>query len=170
ALQKEWEDGLSAHWETYEPLQIFGEALKAFILSQYGQSALILPIHYRSHFYGSILLLKEQAVPFTQSAQRFSAVVSTLLALFFQNAAEYAETKNVNLLEQSENITLTNDQEERIKKHVLAAYETTLAMLSEEGISLTNKQRKMLYQINDALQAVLTEIPPFIFQSDDGTI
>ncbi|MGB9521801.1 MAG: GAF domain-containing protein, partial [Anaerolineales bacterium] len=157
---KVWEDGLSSHWENFEALHIYGESLKPFILSNYGQVALIVPIHFRTELLGSLILLRTQNIPFEPSQRQLASFLADYLASILMIYRLSSSQKEIVISEELQQADSTEIRDS-VKQHILDAYETTLAMLSEEGMLLSNKQRKMLYQINDNLQAILTEIPPF---------
>lgn len=160
-----WEDGLSTHWENFEALHIYGESLKPFILSNYGQVALILPIHFHAELLGSLILMRTQNIPFEPSQRQIASFLADYLAsilMIFRLSTSHREI----MIGEEQLRAGSTEKRDSIKQYILNAYETTLAMLSEEGMLLSNRQRKMLYQINDNLQAILTEIPPFTSQPE----
>ncbi len=162
---KIWDDGLSSHWVNFEALHVYGESLKPFILSDYGQVALIVPIHFHSELLGSLILLRTQNTPFDPSQRQIASFLTDYLASILMIKRLSSSQKEISIAGEPP-LSDSTEKRDAIKQYILNAYETTLAMLSEEGMLLSNKQRKMLYQINDNLQAILTEIPPFTSQPD----
>ncbi len=163
-LNKIWEDGLSTHWENFESLHIYGESLKPFILSNYGQAALIVPIHFRAEFFGSLILFRMQMLPFVPTQRQMASFLTSSLGCILMVYRLLHLTDGVSMEGKRDKEELIDKWEDTVKHNLVNAYETTLALLSEEGMLLNSKQKKMLYQINDNLLAILTEIPPFTSQ------
>lgn len=152
-LNKIWDDGVSTLVaESGEPLSIYGEPLKPFILSKYGQSALILPLKVKNDVLGMFVLLRKQAHPFDPHAQSLAEAVVDYTAITLVNL-QLIHTVEKRLLQ-----THPEQQTQKLKSQLRSIFEkiqtaqTALGdLLAEEGVLLTTRQRQWILNVRDQL-------------------
>ncbi len=152
-LNKTWDDGVSSLVaESGEPLSIHGEPLKPFILSKYGNSALILPLKVKHEVLGMFILLKKQAQPFEPHAQSLAEAVVDYTGIALMNL-QLIRTVEKRLLQ-----SYPEQQNQKLKRQLLSILEkaqtaqTALSeLLAEEGALLTARQRQWILNVRDQL-------------------
>ncbi len=148
-LNKTWDDGVSSLVaESGEPLSIHGEPLKPFILSKYGNSALILPLKVKHEVLGMFILLKKQAQPFEPHAQSLAeAVVDyTGIALMNLQLIRTVEKRLLQSYPEQQNQKLLS-----ILEKAQTAQTALSELLAEEGALLTARQRQWILNVRDQL-------------------
>lgn len=154
-----WDDGVSnLVIESAHPLAIHGEPLKPFILSKYGQSALIVPLKVKSENLGTLTLLRKAAQPFDAHAQILAESVADDMAIALLNlrlinalGKRGASGKTPQLL--------TPAQIKAIHQTAIQSYELLGQMLASEGALLTGRQRQMVVQVQERLQNLFSQLP-----------
>ncbi|PWH18983.1 MAG: hypothetical protein DDG59_04540 [Anaerolineae bacterium] len=152
-LNKVWDDGVSSLVaESGEPLSIHGEPLKPFILSKYGQSALILPLKVKQEVLGMFVLLRKQAQPFEPHAQSLAEAVVDYTAIALMNL-QLIRTIEKRLLQ-----SYPEQQAQTLKVHSRFALEKVQTaqtalnqLMEEEGALLTARQRQWVLNVRDQL-------------------
>ncbi len=152
-LNKAWDDGVSnLVAESGEPLSIHGEPLKPFILSQYGQSALILPLKIKNDVLGMFVLLRKPAQPFEPHAQSLAEAVVDYTAIALVNLQLIRTVEKRLLQSQSEKQARHLKSQMRLAMQKIQAAQTDLGdLLAEEGGLLTGRQRQRLLAVRDQL-------------------
>ncbi|MFN3308196.1 MAG: GAF domain-containing protein, partial [Anaerolineales bacterium] len=164
-LNKAWDDGISTLVaESGEPLSIHGEPLKPFVLSKYGQAALILPIKVKNEVLGMFILLRKQAQPFDAHSQSLAEAIVDYTAIALVNL-QLIHTVEKRFLQ-----SYQSQQAQKLKSQLLSIEEklklaqTALSdLLAEEGPLLTTRQRQGLLDIRTSLlqiQEVLLRVEP----------
>lgn len=152
-LNKAWDDGVSyLVAESGEPLSIHGEPLKPFILSKYGQSALILPLKVKNEILGMFVLLRKVAQPFDPHAQSLAEAVVDYTAIALMNL-QLIRTVEKRLLQsaQERQIQTLKAQLLSVLQKVRPAQTALSDLLAEEGALLTNRQRQWILSVRDQL-------------------
>ena len=153
-LNKAWDDGVSSLVaESGEPLSIHGEPLKPFILSKYGQAALILPLKVKQEVLGMFVLLRKQARPFEAHAQSLAEAVVDYTGVALMNL------QLIRTIEKRLQQSYPERQNHHLKEQLLSALEKAQTaqkalseFLTEEGALLTARQRQGLLNVRDQLQ------------------
>lgn len=164
-LNKAWDDGVSTLVaESGEPLSIHGEPLKPFVLSKYGQAALILPLKTKNEVLGMFVLLRKQAQPFDSHSQSLAEAIVDYTAIALVNL-QLIHTVEKRFLQ-----SYQSKQAQKLKAQLLSIEEklklaqTTLSdLLAEEGALLTTRQKQGLLDIRTYLlqiQEVLLSVEP----------
>jgi|YNPNPStandDraft_1061719.scaffolds.fasta_scaffold06522_3 DNA-binding response OmpR family regulator len=164
-LNKAWDDGVSSLVaESGEPLSIHGEPLKPFILSKYGQSALILPLKVKQEVLGMFVLLRRQAQPFEPPAQSLAEAVVDYTGIALMNL------QLIRTIEKRLHQSYPERQNQQLKGQLLSALEkaqtaqTALSQfLAAEGALLTARQRQWVLNVREQLlqlEEVLSKTNP----------
>ncbi|GAB4472471.1 MAG: hypothetical protein Kow0088_07070 [Anaerolineales bacterium] len=155
-LNKAWDDGISSLVaESGEPLAIHGEPLKPFILSKYGQSALILPLRVKNEVLGIFVLLRTQARPFDSHAQSLAEAIVDYTAIALVNL-QLIRTIEKRLLQSPSEKKIQHIKSQLLStlENVQAAQTALSELIAEEGALLTNRQRQWISSIRDQLHQI----------------
>ncbi|MFZ5809765.1 MAG: response regulator [Chloroflexota bacterium] len=154
-----WDDGVSnLVIESAQPLAIHGEPLKPFILSKYGQSALIVPLKIKTDTLGTMTLLRKTAQPFDAHAQILAESVADDMAIALLNLRLINALGKRGASGKSPQL-LTPAQIKAIHQTAIQSYELLGQLLASEGALLTGRQRQMVVQVQERIQNLLSQLP-----------
>ncbi|MCS6908560.1 MAG: response regulator [Anaerolineales bacterium] len=172
-LNRNWDDGVSyLVAESGVPLAIHGEPLKPFILSKYGQSALIVPLKIKNEVLGMFILLRTQAQPFDPHVQSLAEAITDYAAIALVNLQLIRTIERRFFQSQQEK------QNQRLQSRLSSAYQrirtaqiTLDTFLAEEGEMLAARQKQSVLQVREQLiqaQEALSERRPTKPQTNSG--
>ncbi len=137
-LNRPWDDGISSFVATSaEPLAIFGDPLKRFMISSLGQAALIVPIKAQNRVIGLLVVMRKIAKPYTQSDQNLLeavgdyATISLMNAHLFRALEERVKAAQRSTANAELNEKMQNDRLFAVKKELHQPLESAINAISQ---------------------------------------
>lgn len=168
-LNQPWSDSLASLVAVSgEPLSIHGEPLKRFRISNFGQSALVMPVKVKKEVIGILVAVRNEATPFSPSDKALMGAVGDYAAISLVNTELFkALEERARSLEEIIQAAQTKEQSrdqvlermtDKVKTSINKATHTIDIMLEGEDPHLDDSQKALLRGAYENLKDALKNL------------
>lgn len=165
-LNQTWDDGISTLVAlSGETLEIHGEPLKRFRVSQLGRAALVVPIKAKNEVIGLLVVMRKALRPFSSNEQALLEAVADYAAISLVNASLFRALEERIRRQQKGDVAFQSEQGQReekasrhshqLRSHLMVAMGYIGMLMDGQLGALDDEQRDALRICKQKLQAVI---------------